>query len=159
MHVWGDNGLLVKNKPKIISPKIDGGDTVWVSDIIDSVFRTWREEVIDNVFYDFEVAIIKNIPLSLHSRGCSDLAIQPRWGVLDQIWIRVFIGSKHPPTTGSINYRFHETIVEKKIWSFEVPNKVKNLVWWACTNSLPTKANLASRKIITDSLCDICRLH
>lgn len=33
--------------------------------------------MIDNVFYDFEVAIVKNIPLSLHSRGCSDLAIQP----------------------------------------------------------------------------------
>ena len=40
----------MKNKPRIISPKIDGGDMVWVCDIIDLVFRTWREEVIDNVF-------------------------------------------------------------------------------------------------------------
>ena len=40
-----------------------------------------------------------------------------------------------------------------------MPNKVKNLVWHACTNSLPTKVNLVRRKIISDGLCDICRLH
>ena len=62
IHVWGDNWLLVKNKPIIISPKLDGRDTVF-SDFIDPVYRTWREEVIDNVFYDFEAAIINNIPL------------------------------------------------------------------------------------------------
>ena len=47
----------------------------------------------------------------------------------------------------------------KKIWGLEVPNKVKNLVWRACTNSLPTKANLVQQKIITDNLCDICKMH
>ena len=46
-----------------------------------------------------------------------------------------------------------------KIWCLEVPNKVKNLIWHACTNSLPTKVNLARHKITSDSLCDICRVH
>lgn len=30
----------------------------------------------------------------------------------------------------------------KGIWSLEVSNKYKNLVWRACRNSLPTKINL-----------------
>ena len=47
----------------------------------------------------------------------------------------------------------------KRSGALEVPNKVKNLVWRACKNSLPTKANLVHRKIITDSLCDICKQH
>ena len=53
----------MKNNPRIISPKLEEGGPVWVSDLIDPVYRTWREEVIDQVFYDFEAAIIKNIPL------------------------------------------------------------------------------------------------
>lgn len=47
----------------------------------------------------------------------------------------------------------------KNIWGLEVPNKVKNLVWRACKNALLTKVNLVRCKIITDSLCDICRMH
>ena len=47
----------------------------------------------------------------------------------------------------------------KKIWGLEVLNKFKNLVWWACTNSLPTKVNLVHCKIIFDGLCDIYRIH
>lgn len=61
--VWGDNWLPVKNKPRILSPKLDGDGTVWVSDLIDPTNRTWREDVLDRIFYDFEAAIIKNIPL------------------------------------------------------------------------------------------------
>ena len=63
IQVWRDNWLPVKNNPRIISPKLEEGGTVWISDLIDPIYRTWREEVIDQVFYDFEATIIKNIPL------------------------------------------------------------------------------------------------
>lgn len=61
--MWRDNWLAVKNNPRVLSPKLDEGGTVWVSNLIDPVYRTWREDVIDQVFYDFEAAIINNIPL------------------------------------------------------------------------------------------------
>ena len=35
----------------------------------------------------------------------------------------------------------------KSIWSLEVPNKYKNLVWRASRNSLPTKLNLTRKPI------------
>ena len=53
----------MENNPRVLSPKLDKSGTVWVSDLIDLVYRTWREDVIDQVFYDFEATIIKNIPL------------------------------------------------------------------------------------------------
>ena len=42
----------------------------------------------------------------------------------------------------------------KDIWSFHVLNKVKNLMWRACRNTMPTKASLVRRTIIEDPLCD-----
>lgn len=42
------------------------------------------------------------------------------------------------------------------IWKLKVPGKVKYFPWRACTNSLPTKANLMKRKIVADSTCHRC---
>ena len=38
----------------------------------------------------------------------------------------------------------------------QVPNKVRNLLWRACRDAMPTKANLVRRKIIKEPLCDRC---
>ena len=51
-----------------------------------------------------------------------------------------------------------ETQLWKKLWMLEVPNKVKNHVWRACRDSLPIKQNLMQRTIITNPLCDRCKL-
>ena len=42
----------------------------------------------------------------------------------------------------------------KKIWALECPNKVRNLIWRACRNSLPSKCNLVRRTIISEQSCD-----
>ena len=42
------------------------------------------------------------------------------------------------------------------IWALDVPNKVKNLIWRACRNSLPRKENLVRRTIISEATCDRC---
>ena len=44
----------------------------------------------------------------------------------------------------------------KKTWNLQVPTKVKHFVWRACTNCLPTKMALRSKRVeVTDS-CPIC---
>ena len=45
----------------------------------------------------------------------------------------------------------------KGVWSLQVPNKVNNLLWRACKNSIPTKLNLLRRAIIVDPQCDRCK--
>ena len=44
----------------------------------------------------------------------------------------------------------------KSIWSLEVPNKYKNMMWRACRKSLSTKLNLTRKTIIDNSTCDRC---
>lgn len=45
----------------------------------------------------------------------------------------------------------------KKIWSLNVPAKVKHRTWHACQNSLPTKTNLVKHNVFTDG--QIYKLH
>lgn len=47
----------------------------------------------------------------------------------------------------------------KSIWSLEVPNKFKNLVWRACRNSLPTQENLTRRTLADNPIYDRCSLQ
>ncbi|XP_075645259.1 uncharacterized protein LOC142616262 [Castanea sativa] len=44
----------------------------------------------------------------------------------------------------------------KSIWSLDVPNKYKNLLWRACRESLPTKSNLTRKAIIPTPTYDRC---
>ena len=50
----------------------------------------------------------------------------------------------------------HEKHLRMGIWLLHLPNKVKNFMWRACQNSLPTKQNLVRRIVITDLHCDRC---
>ena len=51
----------------------------------------------------------------------------------------------------------HEKGLWKKIWALECRNKVRNLIWRAFRNSLPSKCNLWRRTIIIDQICDRCK--
>ena len=46
--------------------------------------------------------------------------------------------------------------VWKTIWALKVPPTVRNFIWRACSNILPTKENLHRRRVKVDSRCDIC---
>ena len=41
------------------------------------------------------------------------------------------------------------------MWKLKVPRKIKHFIWKACSESLPTKANLMKRKILTDPTCHL----
>ena len=44
----------------------------------------------------------------------------------------------------------------KGIWKMRIPNKIKKICWRACSESLPTLANLHRRKVVTFPLCNSC---
>ena len=41
----------------------------------------------------------------------------------------------------------------KFLWQLDCPNKVKQFLWKACKNILPTNHRLASRKVIVEDSC------
>lgn len=52
----------------------------------------------------------------------------------------------------------HDTRLWKNIRALHSPNKVKNLIWRACRNSMPSKGNLVHRIVIDSPSCDQCNL-
>ena len=38
----------------------------------------------------------------------------------------------------------------------KVPNKIKNFLWRACSEALPTRCNLPRRKVLDDPTCPQC---
>ena len=48
--------------------------------------------------------------------------------------------------------------VWKAIWKLQVPPKIRNFIWRACRNALPTKQALMRRKIVADLICERCKL-
>ncbi|XP_042939565.1 uncharacterized protein LOC122274608 [Carya illinoinensis] len=51
------------------------------------------------------------------------------------------------------------TDIWKNIWKLNIPGVVKMFVWKALNNCLPTKWNLACRKVVRDYFCPICKLQ
>uniref|UniRef100_A0A7N2KW83 Reverse transcriptase zinc-binding domain-containing protein n=1 Tax=Quercus lobata TaxID=97700 RepID=A0A7N2KW83_QUELO len=123
--------------------------------LIDEDTRQWNPELVDGIFAPEESALIKKIPLA-------------RCETEDSLYWPL---TQEDNYTSKSSYRFLKEEAEvrpladsesqekdlwKKIWALKVPNKVKNHMWRACRNSLPTKTNLVRRTIIANDTCDRC---
>ncbi|KAF5468835.1 hypothetical protein F2P56_012951 [Juglans regia] len=60
---------------------------------------------------------------------------------------------------GETSGRSKDCQVWRTIWKLNVPPATKMFVWRACSEALPTMANLKRRKVVEDSLCLICKLE
>ena len=47
----------------------------------------------------------------------------------------------------------------RSIWDLRVPNTIKNFVWRACREAIPTKANLKRRHIMENDRCEHCLME
>jgi len=54
------------------------------------------------------------------------------------------------------DYQLDDNRLWKKVWGMQVQPKVRNFLWRAIRNSIPTKKNLKQRMVLTDDGCDHC---
>ena len=107
----------------------------------------------------FEAEIIRTIPLG-HTKQL-DVLIWPynprgKYMVKSGYW---FLQREHQNAQpGQFDVSRLKSLWQA-IWNLPVLSKVKNLVWRATKNSLPTKDNLVRRKIIQNGSRDVCQEH
>lgn len=46
----------------------------------------------------------------------------------------------------------------RKLWNLKISPKVKHFLWRACTNCLPTKDMLQSKRVHLNNICPICNV-
>ena len=128
-----------------------------VDNLINPITRSWRVSMIDRVFLPREVEVIKFIPLSNRTvqdiqtwayTNTGEYSVKSAYKMIQTQQLRSSHGQ-------SSNYSQCNKIW-KVIWAANVCNKIKTFIWRACRDILPTKANLAGRKILFDARCECC---
>ena len=71
---------------------------------------------------------------------------------------RVALRLHHPQSREPSQARLDQKMW-KKIWFINIPPKVQTFIWRACSNILPTKANLLRKKVQVDPTCSVCGQH
>lgn len=79
-----------------------------------------------------------------------------KWQFLNQKCISLGYESKEEREKDDSSSTCNDGLVWNKIWRLKAPAVVKNFLWKAINNCLPTKENLATRIIVEDPSCPIC---
>ena len=59
----------------------------------------------------------------------------------------------------NVNTSGLDPIYWKKIWALELPAKVRNFLWRACTGCLPIMEALRSKQVAGVTLCPVCEQY
>lgn len=51
------------------------------------------------------------------------------------------------------------TSIWRSLWKLELPNKVRNFLWQAATNVLPSAVNLVNRRVVILPICSLCNAY
>ena len=67
----------------------------------------------------------------------------------DLLWERELLEN------ASVSDSANKKLFWKRLWKMNVPSKIKNFLWRACSEALPTRSNLAKRKVLDDPTCQL----
>ena len=157
INIWQQHWLPRKHPTQLLNCPLESFEDHTVATLFDPITRRWNEELVDGLFVTEDDDLIKKIPLS-------------RNAIEDTLYWPYTLSGNYSCKSG---YRFLKEEAElesnpqappicekrlwKKIWQMRAPPKVKNFLWRAYRNALPTKQALMRRKILEDPTCERCK--
>ena len=158
INIWQRRWLPRKHPPWLLHCPIESFENHSVDSLIDPITRSWNEEMVDGLFGVEDAEMIKKIPFG---RSVAE----------DTLYWPYFASGHYTCRSG---YRFLKEESEllaypqappvcdkkvwKAIWKMQVLPKIRNFIWRACRNALPTKQALMRWKIVVDPICERCKL-
>ncbi|XP_042973154.1 uncharacterized protein LOC122304957 [Carya illinoinensis] len=148
IRIWKDKWLLRNSSNRIQSPVVVLHEDAVVAELIDVHTRWWNMDLLRTMFQEDDVQEILKLPLcflphpdTLMWKGTVNglFSVRSAYHLHKQSLSRA---SGESSLTGT------RISVWKRLWSLPTTNAVKQFVWSACTDSLPTRANLHRRKEI-----------
>lgn len=155
ISIWDHNWLPEPGMSRVVSPKMDEGLNR-VCDLFYPNTKTWNWEVLQKSFYLWEAEVIRKIYVSeacntdclvwsKTSDGCYSVKSAYQMLATDQV-----INAAPSSSNGE------GSKVWRSIWKIRAPPKIRHFMWRAAKDALPSKQNLARRKIALDETCSLC---
>ena len=131
-----------------------------VADLIDHRTRQWNSPLLHTTFLQSTTEDIQSIKIG--EEGDRD---KLRWKEnknrcfsVRTAYRSVALRLKQQENVEHFTAR-EEKKIWNKMWKLPILLKVRNFMWWACFDILPTFANLCGRRVPVDSTCTICKQH
>lgn len=157
--IWGDSWLLPPSRGKVITTRPQHlASPNCVGDLIDWNTYSWNYELLSSTFWPVDVHHILQVPF-----GSPETADRLVWAF-----------SKSGVFT--VRSCYHSILEEqgagdrdrgsaygmaqpqwKWIWKLRVPPKVRNFLWRACHDIIPTRAALFRRRVGSEPFCEFCK--
>lgn len=142
---------------RVLHPLVEKEWEWRVSDHINWRTNSWDQEVVMAKFQRTNAEAILRIPLShrqvpdrlfwLHYKS-GDYSVKLGYHVARLI-------SKQEADMGESSREVSGSLVWAKLWKLKIPNKIRVFGWRSCLDILPTRVNLARRKILADDRCGV----
>ena len=158
VKIWQDKWLPIPTTYKVVSPCSILPHDARVEALIHPHCPSWNHQLIDEIFLPHEADTIKALPLKHSlprdswcwvgtSRG--EFTVQSAYHMLkEKEWAKDGSSSSNPARSQQI---------WKLIWKLGVQPKIKNFLWRACSNILPTRTKLFDKKILSTYSCTFCQ--
>jgi ribonuclease HI len=156
IRIWKDRWINSPSTYMVTSPpRILNSDST-VDSLIDDNTKWWDQDLLNRLFSREDSMAIQALPVSATDKEDTLIWRGTANGVFS---VR---SAYHIQNDRDLAARAGGSSGESKkkiwsiIWQLDIKSVEKNFLWRACHDSLPTKANLCSRKIISDPMCPIC---
>lgn len=129
---------------RVSSPRRSQGEVVLVADLLDLELRSWNVAKVRRFFLPNEAEVVLSIPISPRMLEDSVIwawttnglfTVKSAYGVA-QKWLREF---RNRPEIGCCSDNSKMRAIWKVIWQLKCPSKIRQFMWRACKNILPTK--------------------
>ncbi|KAA3466275.1 Ribonuclease H-like superfamily protein [Gossypium australe] len=126
-----------------------------VADLIDHSSRKWRREVLEATFSEFIVEKILRIPLATEANDDVVAWCGEHSGEFSVRSAYKLLQSHEVDPTAYVLQNAYKNFY-KKLWSLNLPSKIKITTWKISWNYLPTRVNMHHRRLSTILLCPRC---
>ena len=131
-----------------------------VKDLIDVHTFQWDREKIHDLFVFAHRTRMEILSIPLQSNPTRDVLV---WNENKSHSFSVKSAYQVAIRLQELNQVEHSTAGKdrthwRKIWKLNVPPKVCNFIWRACSNILPTRESLHRRRVNVDARCELCCL-
>ena len=154
ISIWTDPWLPSTFLPFISSPMVLGWEEATVTSLLDDSSLGWKQDTLNLLFSQRDKELINSILLC--GKLVEDVLMwpfTPTESYTVKLGYRFLYNSR---TLDNGEYQPDDNRLWRKVWGMQVQPKVRNFLWRATKNSIPTKQNLRRRMFLTDDGCDHC---